>query len=74
VPAGAQTPMSRVHIRYLLQEMRLGAAELDVLALQLTAALDGPLLLYLSDVADAPGVNDRLGRGWEDLVRRVCRS
>jgi AcrR family transcriptional regulator len=74
VPAGSQTPMSRVHIRYLLQEMSLGAAELDVLALQLTAALDGPLLLYLSDVEDAPKVTERLGRGWEDLVQRVCRS
>jgi polyketide synthase 12 len=72
VPAGSQTPMSRVHIRYLLQELRLGAAELDVLALQLTAALDGPLLLYLSDFTDDPKVSERLGRGWEDLVRRVC--
>ena len=27
--------------------MRLGPADLDVLATQLTAALDGPLLLYL---------------------------
>jgi AcrR family transcriptional regulator len=74
VPAGAQTPMSRVHIRYLLQEIRLGASEPDVLALQLTAALDGPLLLYLSDLADARVVSERLGRGWEDLVRRVCRA
>ena len=72
VPAGPQTPMSRVHIRYLLQEMRLGAADLDVLALQLTAALDGPLLLYLSGAEDATEVSERLGRGWEDLVRRVC--
>jgi polyketide synthase 12 len=72
VPVGSQTPMSRVHIRYLLQEMRLGAAEPDVLALQLTAALDGPLLLYLSDFTDDPRVSERLGRGWEDLVRRVC--
>lgn len=72
VPAGAQTPMSRAHIRYLLQEMRLGATEPDVLALQLTAALDGPLLLYLSDSADDGVVSERLGRGWEDLVRRVC--
>jgi AcrR family transcriptional regulator len=72
VPAGSQTPMSRAHIRYLLQEMKLGAAEPDVLALQLTAALDGPLLLYLSDSADDPRVSERLGRGWEDLVRRVC--
>lgn len=73
VPAGAQTPMSRAHIRYLLREMRLGAAEPDVLALQLTAALDGPLLLYLSDAADSPTLCERLGGGWEDLVRRVCR-
>jgi AcrR family transcriptional regulator len=74
VPAGAQTPMSRPHIRYLLQGLHLGAPELDVLALQLTAALDGPLLLYLSDVADAPQIAQSLGRGWADLVRRVCRS
>ena len=45
VPAGSQTPMSREHIRFLLREMSLGAADLDVLATQLTAALDGPLLL-----------------------------
>jgi hypothetical protein len=44
-----------------------------VLALQLTAALDGPLLLYLSGAEDSPEISERLGRGWEDLVRRVCR-
>jgi AcrR family transcriptional regulator len=71
-PAGSQTPMSRAHIWYLLQEMRLGAADLDVLALQLTAALDGPLLLYLSGTEDDRLVSERLGRGWEDLIRRVC--
>ena len=38
VPAGPQTPMSRLHIRYLLLETRLGAADVDMLALQLTAA------------------------------------
>ena len=48
VPAGSQTPLSRAHIRFLLGEMSLGPADLDVLATQLTAALDGPLLLYLS--------------------------
>ncbi len=73
VPAGSQTPMSRAHIRYLLQETRLGAADVDMLALQLTAALDGPLLLYLSGLQDAPNISERLTRGWEDLVRRVCR-
>ena len=77
VPAGAQTPMSRAHIRFLLGQMHLGAADLDVLATQLTAALDGPLLLYLSSATlaeTAPQISERLGHGWEDLVRRVCRS
>ena len=73
VPAGRESPISRVHIRYLLAEARLGVADLDVLALQLTAALDGPLLLYLSGAEDSPEVSVRLGRGWEDLVKRVCR-
>ena len=72
-PGGQQTPISRVHIRYLLQELRLDAADLDVLALQLTAALDAPLLLYLSGADDSPETAIRLGQGWEDLVRRVCR-
>ena len=48
----------------------------EMLATQLTAALDGPLLLYLSSdalAADADDVAGRLARGWEDLVRRVGR-
>src|SRR5271169_5689384 len=76
VPAGSQTPMSREHIRFLLGQMTLGAADLDVLATQLTAALDGPLLLYLSSAIltqAAPQVSERLGRGWQDLMQRVCR-
>jgi polyketide synthase 12 len=76
VPAGPQTPMSRAHIRFLLGEIGLGAADLDVLATQLTAALDGPLLLYLSSdtlTEAAPQISERLGRGWKDLVQRVCR-
>ncbi|HTU05192.1 MAG TPA: helix-turn-helix domain-containing protein [Trebonia sp.] len=76
-PAGWQTPMSREHIRFLLTETDLGGADLDVLATQLTAALDGPPLLYLSTALltdDAPRLTERLGRGWEDLVRRVCAS
>jgi len=76
VPVGSQTPMSRAHIRFLLGEICLGTADLDVLATQLTAALDGPLLLYLSSatITEATGqVAERLGQGWDDLVRRVCR-
>jgi polyketide synthase 12 len=79
IPAGSQTPMSREHIRFLLGTMSLGAdpkPDLDILATQLTAALDGPLLLYLSSVIltqAAPQVSERLGRGWEDLIQRVGR-
>jgi len=75
VPAGSQSPMSREHIRFLLGQLSLGAGDLDVLATQLTAALDGPPLLYVSSdtlTHAAPRVSDRLGRGWEELVRRVC--
>jgi len=77
IPAGSQTPMSRGHIRFLLAEILLGAVDLDVLATQLTAALDGPLLLYLSSAVltqTAPQVSERLGAGCENLVRRVCRD
>jgi polyketide synthase 12 len=74
VPAGRQSPMSREHIRFLLAGMRLAAVDLDVLAIQLTAALDGPPLLFLSSDLldeDAADVTARLGRGWEDLARRI---
>ena len=76
VPAGAQTPLSQLHIRVLLGQAGLAHADLDVLAIQLTAALDGPLLLYLStdDLAEPAGpAGERIARGWQDLIERVCR-
>ena len=75
VPGGAQTPMSQVHIRILLGQMDLGGADLDMLAVQLTAALDGPLLLYLSasDLSAAPHAAERIADSWQDLVQRVGR-
>jgi AcrR family transcriptional regulator len=76
VPAGAQTPLSQVHIRVLLGQAGLAHADLDVLAIQLTAALDGPLLLYLStdDLAAASArTGERIARSWQDLIERVCR-
>jgi AcrR family transcriptional regulator len=73
-PAGAQTPISQVHIRMLLGQMDIGPVDLDLLAVQLTAALDGPLLLYLSGAdLTGPDVAERITRSWEDLIRRVCR-
>ncbi|MEY9962623.1 AcrR family transcriptional regulator [Streptacidiphilus sp. MAP12-16] len=77
VPAGAETPLSQMHIRMLLGQMHLGAADLDMLAVQLTAALDGPLLLYLSAAElteAATRSEERIAQGWQDLVQRVCRS
>ena len=76
VPAGAQTPLSQLHIRVLLGQAGLAHADLDVLAIQLTAALDGPLLLYLSadDLVAAPGrTGERIAQSWRDLIERVCR-
>jgi hypothetical protein len=75
-PGPAQTPLSQLHIRMLLEEMPLGPVDLDILAVQLTAALDGPLLFHLpaADLGDAvPQVERRLAQSWQDLVQRVCR-
>jgi polyketide synthase 12 len=77
IPAGSQTPISQVHIRMLLGQVSLGPTDLDVLAVQLTAALDGPLLLYLSasDLTEpAQMTAERITQGWQDLIQRVCRS
>jgi len=76
IPAGRQTPLSQLHLRVLLGQLDLGRADLDMLAVQLTAALDGPLLLYLSsaDLAEAaPRIGERIQRAWTDLIHRVCR-
>jgi len=76
IPIGRQTPLSQLHIRVLLGRLDLGPADLDMLAVQLTAALDGPLLLYLSssDLAEAaPRIANRIERAWTDLIHRVCR-
>ncbi|WP_345752524.1 TetR/AcrR family transcriptional regulator [Microbacterium rhizophilus] len=74
VPFGPPAMMSQRHLRMLLQQMGVPAADLEILAMQLTAALDVPLLLY---TAPQDGENsevtfeDRLARGWEDLVSRL---
>jgi AcrR family transcriptional regulator len=74
-PAGPRTPMSQIHIRMLLAQLSLGRVDLDMLTIQLTAALDGPVLFYLSSVelADADQVEQRIGQAWQDLAERVGR-
>jgi len=74
IPAGTESPLSRTHIRMLLGQMPLDGADLEMLAIQLTAALDGPMLLYLSssDLTEPTGIEDRIGQAWQDLIRRIC--
>ena len=74
-PAGSRTPMSQIHIRMLLAQLSLARVDLDMLTVQLAAALDGPVLLYLSSVelADADEVEQRIGQAWQDLAERVGR-
>jgi polyketide synthase 12 len=79
-PAGRQTPLTRLHIRMLLGQLKLDGADLDTadldtLAIQLTAALDAPLLLYVSTsdlAAAAPQAAERIAASWQHLVQRVC--
>ncbi|SEG08307.1 DNA-binding transcriptional regulator, AcrR family [Thermomonospora echinospora] len=76
VPAGTEMRLSQMHIRMLLTQIPLDGADLDILAVQLTAALEAPLLLYLSAADftdDALHTQERTARGWQDLVQRVCR-
>lgn len=76
VPAGTEMVLSRMHIGMLLRQLSLDVADLDVLAIQLTAALEAPLLLYLSAaelIEDAVRTEERTARGWQELIRRVCR-
>jgi polyketide synthase 12 len=76
IQIGHRAPISQVHIRMLLNHLDLDGADLDLLAVQLAAALDGPFLLYLSaeELTDTVGeLGSRIGRAWHDLVERVCR-
>ena len=76
-PGGPGTTLSQTHIRMLLGQLDLGpTADRTLLAVQLTGALEGPLILYLSaaDLDHATtAIAEALSRGWRDLVLRVCR-
>lgn len=76
VPIGHRAPISRVHIRVLLAQLGLRNVDLDMLSLQLAAALDGPILLYLSSDELTNSVDERgtrISQAWQDLVERTCR-
>ncbi|MFD5318304.1 TetR/AcrR family transcriptional regulator [Streptomyces sp. NPDC127098] len=67
--------MTRLHFRVLLGEARVESPSLDGLALQLTAALEGPPLLYLNlpelSAPPGPGVGRSLVDSWQALIERV---
>ncbi|MCF2531995.1 TetR/AcrR family transcriptional regulator [Yinghuangia soli] len=73
VPAGDS--LTRLHIRMLLGRLDLGLADLDSLAIQLTGALEGPLLLYLamaeSEERPVPVADHPLADAWQVLVERL---
>lgn len=74
IPAGEST-ISQIHIRMLLGQVKLDVPDIDSLAVQLTAALEGPILLYLSMPAPADAVHHitRLANSWQILIERVHR-
>ena len=76
IPAAPQSPMTQVHIRALLRQLDLPGADPDMLAVQLAAALDGPLLLYLSasDLTVPAQTAERIADSWQDLIQRTCRT
>ncbi|MEV4557662.1 helix-turn-helix domain-containing protein [Kitasatospora sp. NPDC049285] len=77
IPAAGSPMFSRPHIRMLLTQARLGVPEVDSLSLQLTSALEGPLLLYLSadpaEDADRTAAGRALADSWQSLIERIAR-
>lgn len=70
VPAG-DSP-SLFHVQVLLSEARPDLAASGTLALQLVAALEGPILLYLrASDAPEPVVHDLIA-SWQVLVESTC--
>ncbi|MFF4592376.1 TetR/AcrR family transcriptional regulator [Amycolatopsis sp. NPDC001319] len=73
-PIPVSASPSLFHLQMLLREACPDVPGVHALALQLTAALEGPLLLYLrAPDGTAPATMPRdLAAGWKTLVERVC--
>ncbi|MBR7833294.1 TetR/AcrR family transcriptional regulator [Actinospica durhamensis] len=76
-PAGEAT-ITRVHLRMLLGQAGLNLPDLDTLAVQLTGALEGPLLLYVvlpePETPPSPAAGRPLAESWSVLVHRLLRA
>ncbi|GAD86955.1 TetR/AcrR family transcriptional regulator [Nocardia asteroides NBRC 15531] len=74
IPTGPPT-MSPLHLRMLLDRADLGVTDTDTLALQLTGALEGPILLFLGTSGESPdSAAARLTTSWESLIERLCAA
>ncbi|CPR70169.1 TetR family transcriptional regulator [Mycobacteroides abscessus] len=76
LPAGPHNALSLTHIRMLLTTIRPQVTDLDILATQLTGALDGPFLLLLHFEGPNENINtagQRLKTGWTELITQICR-
>jgi polyketide synthase 12 len=74
VPASG-VEFTQIHLRMLLVQADLGIADIDNLAVQLTLALDGPLLLAFYN--PPPPTARRVGSledSWQTLIERLSRS
>ncbi|MGW3565188.1 TetR/AcrR family transcriptional regulator [Streptomyces sp. NPDC000941] len=74
IPAGEST-LSQIHLRMLLGQAGVDAPDVDSRALQLTGALEGPILLYLpmSPRADNARHIARLADSWQILIEHLCQ-
>ncbi len=72
IPASG-VEFTQTHIRMLLARADLGITDIDNLAVQLTLALDGPLLLAFYN--PPPPTARRVGSledSWQTLIERLC--
>jgi AcrR family transcriptional regulator len=72
VPASG-VEFTQIHLRMLLGQADLGIADIDNLAVQLTLALEGPLLLAFYN--PPPATARRVGSledSWQTLIERLC--
>ena len=60
----------------LLGSVAADLPDVETLTIQLTAALEAPILLYLaaSDAELSRETESTLGNAWQDLIQRVVRS
>lgn len=75
IPGGAQNTLSLVHLRMLLTNIRPPFTDIDILATQLTGALDGPFMLLLlldGPADDIDSAGQRFKAGWSELITRIC--